>query len=140
MIERWTVWVFAVLPFIGWGYGVRVLGWMGLSGGVRGPTVSAFPEVDLAARCATPAVPSREEGGMSDGGGHGWPSEMDPYLQMVEETLKDLGRLMRGLELGDGDSMGITSAVKGRWVFCGSMPGLGEGDGEHIVLLTDEAG
>ncbi|KAM7217471.1 hypothetical protein V8F06_007102 [Rhypophila decipiens] len=125
IIDVWTVWAFSWLSFIIIFYFVGFLLWMALCG-PHTPNLSAFPEIDITSKSSLHTGLSIE-------------SDMDPHLEMAEQTLEDLGRLTRSKGMGDGKSFEIAKRIHGRRVYCGSLPGERAGD-ELIVLLTEEAG
>lgn len=125
IIDSWTVWAFSWLSFVLIFYCVGFLLWMALRG-PHTPNLSAFPEIDITSK-------SSLHTGLRIG------SDLDPHLEMAEQTLEDLGNLTRSKGMGDGRSFQIAKRIRGRRVYCGSLPGQQAGD-ELIVLLTEEAG
>lgn len=57
---------------------------------------------------------------------------------MADQTLEDLGKLTRMNGLGNGMSRSVVEAIRGKRVFCGSNPGLQ--NGEKIIVLVTEHG
>ncbi len=127
IIDVWTVWAFALLAFLSVSYCVVLLVWMGVSN-MYSPELSAFPEIDMASKCSAPS-----------GSNVRLLSDMDPHLEMADQTLKDLGQLTRDHGMGAGDSMLIVKAIRGRHIYCGLIPASVH-DQEQIVLVTEEAG
>ncbi|KAK3939403.1 hypothetical protein QBC46DRAFT_388109 [Diplogelasinospora grovesii] len=140
IIDEWTVWAFGwlALPLIF--YCTLFLVWMGVWGPYS-PNISMFPEIDITSKSSVHMLQDK-------GSGERFGSDMDPHLEMADQTLEDLGRLTRSHGMGDGASLRIVENIRGRRVFCGSLLGLGgkemggsrDGQEELIVLLTEEAG
>jgi hypothetical protein len=126
IIDPWTVYVFAFLAFPLILYCAVCLAWMAVWGPYS-PNISAFPEIDITSKSS--AGPGHDAGL-----GH----DLDPHLEMADQTLEDLGRLTRSYGMGNGRSLSIVEAIRGRRVYCGSLQG--KGGEEIIVLLTEEAG
>ncbi|KAK3384855.1 hypothetical protein B0H63DRAFT_471765 [Podospora didyma] len=123
LIEGWNVWLFGWLAFSVLIYCVALLIWMGVSGPYT-PNISAFPEIDITSKSSLHADPT---------------NDMDPHIEMADRTLKDLGRLTRSHGMGSGQSVRIVKSIRGRRIYCGSLPRSCEGE-ELVVLLTEEAG
>lgn len=90
IIDSWTVWTFFWLSFIHIFYCIGFLLWMGLWG-PHTPNLSAFPEIDITSKSSLHA-----------GMGLSISSDVEPHLEMAEQTLEDLGRLTRSQGNGDG--------------------------------------
>jgi len=121
IIDDWTVWVFAWLAFPAILYCIGFLVWMACSK-TCSPNISAFPEIDMASKSSAYLR-----------------SDVDPTFRVAGQTPEDLGRLTRRHGLGDGESTRIARATRGKRVYCGSLPDARGEEGEHVVLLTEEA-
>ncbi|KAK3376885.1 hypothetical protein B0T24DRAFT_665745 [Lasiosphaeria ovina] len=130
LIDGWTVWVFAWLAFPTVAYCVALLAWMSVAGPYS-PNISVFPELDITSKSSSSLHTQPGRGSFA--------SDMDPHLEMAEHTLEDLGRLTRSRGMGGGSSARIVQSIRGRRVWCGSLPGA-SGNEQYIVLLTEEAG
>lgn len=126
IIDSWTVWAFSWLAFPAIVYCVVFLGWIGISK-TSGPNISAFPEIDIASKSSTylGADVSRL-------------ADLDPHLEVAEQTLEDLEQLTQRHEMGGGKSMRIVRGIKGRRLYCRLLPGLSDTEGQICHLLVDE--
>jgi hypothetical protein len=114
LIERWTVLVFGFVALLLISWSVGWLLWISFWG-PDSPNTSFFPEIDITAK-----------------------TNMQRKFERADETLDDLGRLARGLGLGNGISKDVVRAIDGRRVYCGSC--RGERYGENNIVLVTERG
>jgi len=131
VISPWTVYTFACLSLASSLWCVLGLAWIALRG-PHSPTLSFFPEINIT---------SKSSGGGRHGGEgstEALTSELDPHLEVAEETLEDLGGLTRSHGLGNGDSESVIRSIRGRRVYCGSLPG--QRAGERMIMLVTEGG
>ena len=121
LIEPWTVWTFAFLSLFLTLWSIALLLWMSLVGPYS-PNMSFFPEIDITSKST--AHPT------DNGTAH-------PDLEIADKTLQDLAKLTRYYGLGNGASRTVLEAVRGKRVYCGSLPGSSQTE-DHIVLVTEE--
>ncbi len=124
MVEPWTVWVFGFLSMLVTSWGIGCLIWISFFG-PNSPNTSFFPEIDITSKSSIPNVRKSS-------------ASVDQKFEVTDEGFEGLGKLFRAHGLGNGMSQGVIQAIRGKRVFCGSCPGLN--DGEKIIMLVTEKG
>jgi hypothetical protein len=124
IVEPWTVWVFGALAALVTSWGVGCLVWLTIYA-PHSPNTSFFPEMDITSKSGVHTV----RRALGDG---------ERKFEVADETLEDLGKLTRMHGLGNGMSVGVVQAIRGKRVFCGSVPG--SQSGEKVIVLVTEQG
>lgn len=124
LVEPWTVWVFAGLAALVTSWGIGCLIWLTIYG-PHSPNTSFFPEIDITSKSGVHTVRKSY-------------SESKQKFEVADGTLEDLGKLTRMHGLGNGVSLSVVEAIRGKRVFCGSCPG--PQNGENVIVLVTEQG
>jgi hypothetical protein len=124
LVEPWTVWVFGGLAALVTSWGVGCLIWLTIYG-PHSPNTSFFPEIDITSKSGVHTIRKTF-------------SDSTQRLEVADETLEDLGKLTRMHGLGNGVSLAVVKAIRGKRVFCGSCPG--SQNGEQVIVLVTEQG
>ncbi|KAK0625453.1 hypothetical protein B0T17DRAFT_273698 [Bombardia bombarda] len=125
-----VIWTFSCFAFPLLLYCAASLIWMGFWG-PQSPNISLFPEIDITSKSSVHREPGHD---------HTFGMDIDPHLEMAGQTLDDLGRLTRTHGMVSGSSMRIVRSIRGKRIYCGSLPGPNGAGSDLIVLLTEEAG
>lgn len=125
IIAPWTVYTFGALAFTMTLWCIVLLVWISFFGPYF-PNLSFFPEINITSRSSAQL-------------GIDYTTDLDPNLEMADETLEDLTTLTRSNGLGNGLSVSVVDAIRNKRVYCGSLPGKREGE-EVIVLVTRQGG
>jgi len=123
-IEPWTVWVFGFLSILFTTWCLVALMWISFFAPYT-PNLSYFPEINITSKSS---LHTHQAIG----------TDIDPHLETANMTLEDLGRLTRSYGLGNGLSRTVIDSIRGKRVFCGSLPGSSQG--ERIIVLVTEGG